>query len=575
MTYRSTLIINFLALFVLFTAALAVFQYNRERTYRRDILEARLESYADVMAAEAESGGAVRLDSLTDALPAELRVTIIKTDGNVVYDSSRNRPSAMNNHLNRPEVRQTISCGRGSDIRRSATDHIDYFYFSKSYGNHIVRVALPYDATVRSLMKADNVFLWFVLLLFPIVLVLLIRISGRVGRAISELRNFMHAAERGLVDYGRIRFPHTELGDIGHSIMLKYQELEASHRMLSAERERLLRHFHYFGGGIAIFSPELRRTYANPRFTQYVNALLEHPTADIDVIWAAPAFAPAADFVRLNGGARPSTEAAPVFAYDLRSGSCTYRAQILIYGDGSVELTLTDITAEEKNRRLKQQMSQNISHELRTPVSSIRGYLETLRDCANLSEERKSRFLDKACAQADRLTDLLRDVALISRMEEAPGLMPREAVNVKKVVNEVKEELQKELEESGSSFLTEIPDSLYIEGNCSLLYSIFRNLTENALRHGGGTVGIRVCCYNAADGFAYFSFSDTGCGVPEEHLPRLFERFYRVAEGRTRDSGGTGLGLSIVRNAVRFHRGDISVRNRRTGGLEFLFTLHL
>ena len=96
---------------------------------------------------------------------------------------------------------------------------------------------------------------------------------------------------------------------------------------------------------------------------------------------------------------------------------------------------------------------------------------------------------------------------------------------------------------------------------------------ENSLRYAGEGTEIHVSCYNADNNMAYFSVYDTGCGVPEEHLPRLFERFYRVSEGRTRDNGGTGLGLSIVRNAVLFHHGDISVRNRKEGGLEFLFTL--
>ena len=98
-------------------------------------------------------------------------------------------------------------------------------------------------------------------------------------------------------------------------------------------------------------------------------------------------------------------------------------------------------------------------------------------------------------------------------------------------------------------------------------------MLENSLRYAGEGAEIHVDCYNADTDMAYFSVYDTGQGVPEEHLSRLFERFYRVSEGRTRDNGGTGLGLSIVRNAVLFHHGDISVRNRKEGGLEFLFTM--
>lgn len=119
----------------------------------------------------------------------------------------------------------------------------------------------------------------------------------------------------------------------------------------------------------------------------------------------------------------------------------------------------------------------------------------------------------------------------------------------------------------------DIPERTTMHGNFSLLYGIFRNLMENSIRYAGQGAALTLQCYRQEAGTLYFRYFDTGCGVAEEHLPRLFERFYRVSEGRTRDCGGTGLGLSIVRNAVHFHGGTISVRNRKGGGLEFLFTM--
>ena len=135
------------------------------------------------------------------------------------------------------------------------------------------------------------------------------------------------------------------------------------------------------------------------------------------------------------------------------------------------------------------------------------------------------------------------------------------------------EELRPDLLNARMLIENHIPADTIIRGNYSLVYSIFRNLFENSIRHAGPETIIHAECYNQDDTFCYFRYYDTGCGVAEEHLPRLFERFYRVSEGRTRDAGGTGLGLSIVRNAIQFHQGNISVRNRREGGLEFLFTL--
>lgn len=577
MTYRSKLLINFIALFAGFTMLLVVFQYNRERIYKRDLLEARLESYADVVAAEVETskqaGDSLHFLNLADLLPEELRLTVISRRGVVLYESSSHSIADMDNHHDRPEVETALQHHMGSDIRMSETDKHEYFYFAKTYTGYIVRVAMPYDNSVQSLMKADNVFLWFVLMLFPVAIVILIQISGHLGKAVSGLRIFMNSADRGLVDYDEIKFPKTELGEIGHSIMLKYKELEESNKKIARQRERLMRHFHYFEEGIAIFTPGCKTIYANPRFVQYVNVILDHPTANLDTMWCSKPFAPAVEFLKINGGTRQGTEEAPIFRFNIRSGGNTFSVQQLIYSDGSFEITLADITRAEKNKKLKQQMSNNITHELRTPVSSIRGYIETINNCLGLSEERKRYFMEKAYAQVIRLTDLIHDVALITKTEEAAELLPREEVVLAKVVNDAQEDLNEQFNTTRMQLITHIPDKLTINGNYSLIYSIFRNLMENSLRYAGEGKEIHINCYNVTEEFVYFSVYDTGNGVPEEHLPRLFERFYRITEGRTRDKGGTGLGLSIVRNAVQLHHGDISVRNRKEGGLEFLFSL--
>lgn len=580
MTYKSKLLVNFMALFAVFTLLLVMFQYNREKQYKRELLETRLRSYANVVAGAVNMAHAANdstsFDALDRMLPSDLRLTVIGQRGNVIYESRGHGIHEMGNHLDRPEVMMAEESreSEGVNIRRSATFHKDYFYFAKDYHGFIVRVALPFNAEVQNFMKADNVFLWFALMLFPIALVLLIYISDRFGKAVSGLRNFMNSADRGLVDYERITFPQSELGKLGEKIMQKYKQLEDSSRQIALERERLLRHFHYFEEGIGIFDAKRRNLYTNPRFTQYINVILEHPTGNVDTLWKAQAFAPVAEFLDLHSKQDTTQNDTPVFRYTLKAGGSTFGVQVLVYSDGSFELSLADVTKAEKNRVLKQQMSNNITHELRTPVSSIRGYLETLIECPTLSDERKRYFMEKAFAQVVRLTDLIRDVALITKTEEAADLMPREEVDISRVIADVREDLHAGLESQHMTLHVNLPEGLTLNGNYSLIYSIFRNLVENSIRYAGEGTEVNISCYNMTQEFCYFSVFDTGQGVAEEHLTRLFERFYRVTEGRTRANGGTGLGLSIVRNAVLFHHGDISVRNRKGAGLEFIFTLH-
>ncbi len=182
-------------------------------------------------------------------------------------------------------------------------------------------------------------------------------------------------------------------------------------------------------------------------------------------------------------------------------------------------------------------------------------------------------FLEKSYAQSNRLTLLLRDISTLTRMDEAPNLMEREHVDLSKLVETMLGEVVLAMEEKQIKVNNQLPPHLLLDGNSSLLYSIFRNLTDNAIAYAGQGVTINITCFREDDNYFYFSFSDTGVGVPPEHLNRLFERFYRIDKGRSRKLGGTGLGLAIVKNAVLFHGGTIFAKNSPKGGLEFIFTL--
>ena len=158
-------------------------------------------------------------------------------------------------------------------------------------------------------------------------------------------------------------------------------------------------------------------------------------------------------------------------------------------------------------------------------------------------------------------------------MDEAPDLMVKEYVDLSQLVKNILNEVALNIEEKQITVLNRLPENLKINGNSSLLYSIFRNLMDNAIAYAGIGITVTIECFREDENFYYFSFSDTGVGVAEEHLNRLFERFYRVDKGRSRKLGGTGLGLAIVKNAVLFHGGTIFAKNNVHKGLEFVFTL--
>jgi signal transduction histidine kinase len=228
----------------------------------------------------------------------------------------------------------------------------------------------------------------------------------------------------------------------------------------------------------------------------------------------------------------------------------------------------------EEQALLKKQLTQNISHELNTPVSSIRGYLETIINAKDLPEEMRDSFIEKCYKQSTRLSSLLSDIAILNRMDEAPTLIVREEVDLAELVAAVLYDVSLPLSERKIRVHNRTAGmSLVCNGDYSLLYSVFRNLVDNTIAYAGEGVNLYIECDAATPGFYRFSFGDDGVGIAEEHLEHIFDRFYRVSKGRSRKAGGTGLGLSIVKNAILIHGGSIEIRRRPGGGVEFVFSI--
>lgn len=227
---------------------------------------------------------------------------------------------------------------------------------------------------------------------------------------------------------------------------------------------------------------------------------------------------------------------------------------------------------QQENQRIKKQLTNNINHELKTPVAAIQLCVETLLAHPRLSEDQRRDLLRRCLADSRRLQSLLGDVSMITRMEDGAHNIKREAIDLGALVADVCDSLLPQAENRGMLIENQLPDTLTMQGNEQLLQSIFHNLIANAIAYSGGS-RVQLRLISTTETMMQIAVTDDGAGVGPEHLPHLFERFYRVDTGRSRAAGGTGLGLAIVKNAVIFHGGEIIVELHPAGGLQFRFWL--
>ncbi len=475
-SFQKNLFMSIGGIFILFAICFIVYQYQREKEYKIDILHSRLQMYNyEMMQSLGEEGllSDAQFHDFTDRHFIEgLRVTIINADGRVLQDNDYSNTDSLPNHLHRLEVQEALQKGNGYDIkRRSQSTHETYFYSATRFGHLIIRSAVPYSAELTESLRADNTFVYFTIVLTLLLGAVLYLNTHRISRHIGYLKAFAHKAEEGdeLDHELERRLPNDELGDISHTIITLYWKLRHS---------------------------------------------------------------------------------------------------------------------EQDKQRIKRQLTQNAAHELKTPAASIHGYLESILDNPSMNADKRQHFLERCYAQSERMNKLLLDMSALARLE-SPSESPREEsepvlVDVAGIISNVIADTSLELQKKGISAELHLPSNVTISsplgesGGVSAIYSIFRNLVDNIIAYATGATRLSiVCAENNHNGKHSYNFtvSDNGQGVEPQHLPHLFERFYRIDKGRSRKLGGTGLGLAIVKNAVAAHGGTATAEHTPGGGLTIRFSL--
>lgn len=568
--YKFKVFLYFLAVFLLFAIPVASYQYYREKEFQKEKLEYLLDKYIQIIQKDLPSNGILsdldveKLNQTTKFFPdSTLRISIISLKGVVLFDSDK-LPSE--NHLTRPEVLSAVKNKNGSAIRHSGTTGEDYFYYAVKTPDYFIRAALPYTEQVADFLRISHLFTYFMLVIFMLAIFLLLYATEKVGNSVSRLRDFAQKVTAGNSGLEIPEFDTNEVGEIGSQISEMYLKLQGFIAELSLEKEKLLMHIQSAKDGIGIFSEDYKPLVFNKYFVEFVNFLTdENPIQDLSSVINLQSLKDLKTTLveGINSNHTIQVE---------KSGKILL-LELIVFQDKSFEINIADITGSINEQRFKQEMTSNISHELKTPVAAVQGFLETILNNPNLDKDKFVNFIEKSYNQIKRLSELIGDISIINRLDEAKDLFKVESLNIASLVKEIIYDFELRMKENHTECRVKLDNVKEIRGNIFLIDAIFRNLIDNALKYGGKFIDIYISCSDLDENYYYFSIRDTGRGVPEEDLGRIFERFYRVDKGRSRSLGGTGLGLSIVKNAVEFHHGNIFAKSEIGKGIEFTFSI--
>ena len=530
-----------------------------------------LATYADLIA---QSHHTLPLEDLFALLPDGIDAELVDPSLRITAATDTTRVGRQLTLTEDPELRLAYYNHSGDHLSPAEeSDTADgQLHYALYCDGHYIHLTRPY----REQPATDRKTLWLALLL-PSLLILLGMLVGTflslraTDRSVSGLRRLTDALRHGEHMEGPL-FADDDIGALGEELHRLFSESEATVQRTEEMRQHLIALFDLSKIGIALFDSSGTTLFANTHFIQFASMISSRalPLESLSELLTEESMQPIGDFIASSPGGEERSRRAMIPA-----GSHIFEVKAFRSASETFDLTIEDVTVSVQTAQLKREMTSNITHEIRTPLTSIRGYLETLR-YSDLSPEQQAAFTDKAYRQAERLSAMMDDIRLISQMDEREADEYRmEELDLGLIVEEARIAFADRIEQSGDRFVNEIPDGLTIHANNSLIHSVFQNLIENSLRYAGDGVTLCFSCYHRDDEYVYLSYYDTGRGVPEEKLGRIFERFYRIDSGRTRDRGGSGLGLSIVRNAIRLHGGQIQARRHcPEGGLEFLFTLH-
>lgn len=582
MGFRTKLVLSYIFLIVLITGS---FYFYFNHSLQKEMIE---ESRANLTSQTQLARMLVMSDKqvtppqqLAAAIGAAIkaRVTIITPDGRVIGDSDvgQTRLAQLENHLQRPEVQEALKNGNGSAMRYSETLRTSMLYAAVTYGGSsaegIIRLAMPLEylastrSTLHGMVGGATLVTVFIALLFSYAL------SNVTSR---PLRDMADAAARIGHGDSKTRIPvvsNDEIGMLATVLNDMSDRISDQVRHVSAEKQRLDTILNSMGEGVMVTTPSGVITLVNPAFRRLFSIEGDVAGKKLVEISRHPDLLKSFEDLAL-----PEAHELIREIFIQPSETTLFTHWVPLHVDGvrqGVVAVFHDISDLKKAENTRRDFVANVSHELRTPVTIIKGYAETLLDGALESDPARAiRFVRIIASHSDRLANLVNDILTLSSLESKEALIEFNPIDIAGTISKAcvllnERAIQKNITIHNETAGGSLPRVLADQGR---MEQVVVNLLENAIKYTPDGGSIRL--FSEDDGECIkVTVADSGIGIPFKDVPRIFERFYRVDEARTREQGGTGLGLAIVKHIVQLHGGTISVTSEPGKGSIFSFTI--
>ncbi|WP_026671591.1 two-component system histidine kinase PnpS [Alkalihalobacterium bogoriense] len=582
--FRSRLTIYILSVTLLVLIGLGFVIGQLFNSFYFDHLTDRMEKETEMLAytvanLEFERGEDIQQLAFDVSEKLEARVTLIKTDGTVIAESHAN-PITMDNHLLRPEIQEALQDGGGHEIRYSDTVEADLLYYAMPlYVDTeligFVRLGVPIKALSDVTKNLWSVLVVSISMAFLVIVSVTYRITNQMIGPIEEATRVANALTDGDFKARTVEGREDEVGQLSRSINVLAYNLDQVTRRHQIQQERMETLIENMGSGLIFISTRGDITLINKscrdifqeNTDQWLNRMYHEVIVHKEIIKIVQ------DIFITEKRQRKQVKLA--FYLEVRHFD-VYGAPIMSE-EGKLKgiaLVFHDITELKKLEQVRKDFVANVSHELKTPVTSIKGFSETLLDGAMEEKELREKFLTIIWKESERLQSLIHDLLELSRIEQQYFKLNWQKVNVAEIIEDVVLLLKGKAEEKEIMLEYRVDGDLCIDGDPTRIRQIIINLITNGLTYtpAGGFLYVEAVPYGQE--CIEIKIKDSGIGISEKELPRIFERFYRVDKARSRNSGGTGLGLAIVKHLVEAHHGKIHVESTVGKGTTFFIRLN-